>query len=325
MIMYEASDDPDRRSRRRVVLAGAASLAVTAATQMIERRPAAAADDVPAPQPVPEQAPAKEAIAELPGTRLFYWDTGGSGPPLVLLHPATGSALMWVYQQPVFAAAGYRVIGYSRRGYFNSAPAERANPGIASQDLHRLAEFLGLGRFHLVASAAGGSVASDYAFSHSERLLSLTVSSNQFGVASGDIFAAGARIRPRFWDDMAVEYRELGPSYRAINPDGFARWVELERKSGSTYAVRQPLANRIDDARLRELKVPTLIIAGAADLATPPSIARMIAARIPGSELAVASEAGHSVYWEEPEFFNRAILDFIGRHRGSPPRLRGGG
>jgi pimeloyl-ACP methyl ester carboxylesterase len=165
-----------------------------------------------------------------------------------------------------------------------------------------------------VASAAGGSIASDYAFSHGDRLMSLTVSSNQFGLAEGEIAAAGARIRPRIWDEMPVEYRELGPSYRAVNPEGYKLWVELERKSGFDAAVRQRLANRITEAMLGGLKVPTLVISGAADLATPPSIARMLAARIPGSELVVAAESGHSVYWEAPEVFNRAVLEFVGKH-----------
>src|SRR5688572_14304892 len=67
------------------------------------------------PIPIPAQAPAKDGMAQIPDTRLWYWDTGGQGVPIVLLHPATGSALIWGYQQPVFANAGYRVIAYSRR------------------------------------------------------------------------------------------------------------------------------------------------------------------------------------------------------------------
>ena len=43
--------------------------------------------------PLPAPAPAKEALATLPDTRLWYWDTGGDGAPVVLVHPATGSAL----------------------------------------------------------------------------------------------------------------------------------------------------------------------------------------------------------------------------------------
>jgi len=313
---------PDRdqasfRINRRTVLGGAAALAFCAGTAGLGRIAAAQAlADPLAPVPMPPQAPAKEAMAQLGDARLWFWDTGGSGEPIVLLHPASGSGLIWGYQQPVFVNAGYRVISYSRRGYFGSAPVDRAKPGIASEDLHQLVEFLGLGKFHVVASAAGGSIASDYAFSHPDRLLSLTVSSNQFGVVDGDIFAAGSRIRPKIWEEIPVEIREVGPSYRARNPEGYAQWIELERKSGLKDAFRQPLKNRITEAMLATLKVPTLVICGAADLATPPSIARMIAAKIPNAELVVAPEAGHSVYWEEPELFNRAVLTFVSRRRG---------
>src|SRR5262245_15721671 len=68
------------------------------------------------PIPIPAQVSAKDGVAQLPDSRLWYWDTGGQGVPIVLLHPATGSALIWGYQQPVLAKAGYRVIAFSRRG-----------------------------------------------------------------------------------------------------------------------------------------------------------------------------------------------------------------
>ena len=264
--------------------------------------------------PIPAQAPAKEGVAQLPDTRLWYWDTGGAGQPIVLLHPATGSGLIWGYQQPAFAKAGYRVIGYSRRGYINSAPGDISKPGIGSVDLHDLVELLGVQKFHLVASAAGGSIASDYAFTHPERLYSLTMSSNSFGVRDGEIARAAAFIRPKGWDDMPAEFRELGPSYRAANPEGVKQWMELEHKALIGTIVRQALKNEITQARLRTLKVPTLLISGAADMSTSPAMARMIAAEIPDSEIAYMPEAGHSSYWEQPELFNRAVLDFISKH-----------
>jgi pimeloyl-ACP methyl ester carboxylesterase len=298
---------------RRTLARGAAAVALCAFGQAGSAAAQALADPL-APVPVPPQAPATEGMAQLADTKLWFWDTGGSGEPIVLLHPASGSALIWGYQQPAFARAGYRVISYSRRGYHGSAQVDRTKPGVASEDLHQLAEFLGLGKFHLVGSAQGGSIASDYAFSHPERLLSLTVSSNQFGVVDGDIVAAGSRIRPQIWEQIPVEIREVGPSYRARNPEGFRQWVDLERKSGLIDSFRQPLRNRITEAMLSTLAVPTLVICGAADLATPPSVARIIAAKIPHAELVVAPEAGHSVYWEEPEVFNRAVLAFIAKH-----------
>jgi pimeloyl-ACP methyl ester carboxylesterase len=301
-------------SRRGLLVSGAALGAGIAVGGAGEAAAEASQADPMAQIAIPTQVSVKEAMAELAETRLWYWDTGGDGTPIVLMHPASGSALIWGYQQPAFAKAGHRVIAYSRRGYYKSEPYNKEKPGIGSEDLHLLAQSLGLDKFHLVASAAGGSIASDYAFSHQDRLLSLTVSSNSFGVRDGEIAKAAALIRPKDWDAMPVDFRELGPSYRAANPEGAKRWLALEHQALTGSEYRQPLANEIKQERLKELKVPTLVICGAADLATPPSIARMIAAEIPGSELVVAPESGHSVYWEEPNVFNRAVLDFTARH-----------
>ena len=59
-----------------------------------ESLPSNNVDDPMIPVLIPAQVPAKEGTADLPGTRLGYWDTGGTGEPIVLLHPASGSALI---------------------------------------------------------------------------------------------------------------------------------------------------------------------------------------------------------------------------------------
>jgi pimeloyl-ACP methyl ester carboxylesterase len=265
------------------------------------------------PVPIPIQVPAKEEMAELPGTHLGYWDTGGAGEPIVLLHPASGSALVWLYQQPVFAQAGYRVVAYSRRNYYNSDLAPADNPGTGSEDLQNFIDFLRLEKFHLVSSAAGGSVAADYALSHPERLLSLTVSSNNLAAASGYIAEAAAKIRLKEWDDLPRWFRELGPSYRGANPAGVAKWLELNLISETGKGARQKLVNVVTPDKLETLKVGTLLMTGAADMFTPPSITRMIARHLPDNEVVIVPECGHSPYWEQPEFFNRTVLEFIGR------------
>ena len=270
-------------------------------------------DDPMIPVPIPEQVSAKEGMAELPGTRLGYWDTGGAGEAIVLLHPASGSALIWLYQQPVFAKAGYRVIAYSRRNYYNSDLAPADNPGTASGDLQNMIEFLRLEKFHLVSSAAGGSVAADYALSHPERLLSLTVSSNNLAAANGYIAEAAAKIRTKEWDDLPRWFRELGPPYRAANPAGVQKWIELNHKSETGKGARQKLVNVVTPEKLETLRVRTLLMTGAADMFTSPSIMRMIARHVPDNEVVIAPECGHSIYWEHPEFFNRTVLGFLGR------------
>jgi pimeloyl-ACP methyl ester carboxylesterase len=272
------------------------------------------ARDPMVPVRIPDQVPAREGKAELPGTRLWYWDTGGTGTPVVFLHPASGSALIWLYQQPVFAEAGYRVIAYSRRNYYESDLAPPDNPGIASVDLQNLIEFLKLEKFHAVSSAAGGSVATDYAFSHPERLLSLTVSSNNLAAANGYIAETAARIRPKIWAELPRWFWELGPSYRAANPEGVEKWIELNHKSELGRGARQKLAHVVTPRKLETLRVPALLMTGAADLATPPSVMRMIAKHVPDNEFVIVAECGHSPYWEQPEFFNRTVLDFLRRN-----------
>jgi pimeloyl-ACP methyl ester carboxylesterase len=306
--------EPAPRSSRRLMLKGTALLAFGAAAQASDERMALAAVDPLAPRPVPVQVSAKEGMAELSGTRLFYWDTGGGGPAVVLLHPATGSALMWVYQQPAFANAGYRVIGYSRRGYYKSDPALADKPGVAADDLHNLVAYLGIEKFHAVSSAAGGSIAADYALSHADRLMSLVITSNSAGVSTGDIARLSASLQPSGFDRMPPEFRELGPSYRAANPEGVRQWLELEQKALGSVLVRQRLGNAISAEKLNSLKIPTLLMTGDADLYTPPSLLRMVAAQIPNSEVVIVPETGHAIYWERPDIFNQVVLDFIGKH-----------
>jgi pimeloyl-ACP methyl ester carboxylesterase len=257
----------------------------------------------------------KSGVAALPGgAKLFYWDTGGDGPAVIFSHPATGSALMWPYQQPVLAAAGYRVIGYSRRSHHGSAPLEKGNAGSASVDLHELTEFLGVRKFHAVASAAGGAVVVDYALSHPDRLFSLALTSSVGGVRDADYLALSESLRPKGFDDMPADFREVGPSYRAANPHGVKEWLALEHQSLTGPRVGQTPVNHITWKSLETLRTPTLLMTGDADLWLPPSILRLFAARIPNSEMVIVPEAGHALYWEAPTMFNETLLAFIGRH-----------
>jgi pimeloyl-ACP methyl ester carboxylesterase len=78
----------------------------------------------------------------------------------------------------------------------------------------------------------------------------------------------------------------------------------------------QPLKpeNAVTWARLDALKLPTLLLTGDADLWTPPAVLRMFARHMPRAETAIIAETGHSSYWENPEQFNRVVLDFLKRH-----------
>ena len=69
---------------------------------------------------------------DLPGVHLWYNDTGGTGTPVVFMHAASGTCESWVYQIPVFTAAGYRCIAYDRRNWGRSRPDLTGEGGTLS-------------------------------------------------------------------------------------------------------------------------------------------------------------------------------------------------
>lgn len=285
---------------RRTIITRTALLGATAATAW----PATA---------TASPAPVTEGLIDVGGANLWYWDTGGRGPAIVLAHASSGSGLNWPYQQPVFARAGFRVIGYSRRGFYGSSPVAAANPGNAVEDLRILADTLGLGRFHLLGIAAGGITVLDFALSYPDRLRSLTVACSVFaGVQEPDLTATVEGLRPSGFDSLPVEFRELSPGYRATNPDGVAAWLALSAKArvaGSTG--RQDIVNQASWRDLAALRVRTLLITGDADLYMPPQLLRTIAGHFARGQVRVIAEAGHAACWEQPSRFNQTVLNFL--------------
>jgi pimeloyl-ACP methyl ester carboxylesterase len=267
-------------------------------------------------QAVAPSRPVTDGMADVRGARLHYLDTGGTGPAVFLLHAGTGSSQFWEHQLPAFSQAGYRVIAYDRRGYGRTVVPAGAPAATAADDLDGLRQHLKIDRFHLVGTAAGGIVATDYALSFPDRLRSLVIANSLVGVQDASYLEMGRRLRPEPFGKMPPDFRELGPSYRAANPEGTKRWLALEQESRAPGAppTLQPSKNKVTFAMLESLKVPTLLITGEADLYTPPPALRQFAERIRGSEVLILHEVGHSAFWEQPENFNRAVIEFIRRH-----------
>jgi pimeloyl-ACP methyl ester carboxylesterase len=264
---------------------------------------------------VPAQVPVREGMLDVPGSRLYYWDTGGSGHPVILLHAGTQSAAGWPYQQPVLAHCGYRVIAYSRRGYYRSDPGDPDDPGVGAEDLHRLVEHLALAKVDLVGAAQGAFFAVDYVLTHPERVRSLAIVSSYLGIGEPDYQTVNARLRPEFFARLPHDFQELSPSYRAGNPEGLAAWHALEQQAltGKRVTPRRP--QPLTWARLESIKHPTLLLTGDSDLYVPPSLLRMQALHMPHAEVHVVAEAGHSPYWEQPVVFNRILLAFLARQK----------
>jgi pimeloyl-ACP methyl ester carboxylesterase len=175
-------------------------------------------------------------------------------------------------------------------------------------------KYLKIDRFHLLGTAGGGFIALDYALSFPQELRSLIIANSIGGVQDENYLETGRRLRPPQFDALPPELREVGPSYRAANPDGTRRWIELEHMSRQSGAPAQPLRNQMTFASLENIKVPALFITGGADMYAPPPLVKLFTARIRNSEMKIIPEAGHSSYWEQPEVFNEAVLKFIRKH-----------
>lgn len=285
-------------------VAGVAALATTAA---------ATPAPVWVPAEMPRQAPATEGMVDVPGAKLWYWDTGGSGPAVVFMHAGTQSAAGWGYQQPVFAAAGFRAIGYSRRGYFRSEAGNPAEPGFASEDLNHLLDHLKIDKVHLVALAHGGFFTLDFALEYPQKVRSLTIASSYMGIEDSekDYAQANARLRPKQFAALPSEFKELHPSYRAGNPAGLEAWLKLEHAAIPGVRITPKRLHPLTWARLESIKHPTLLMTGDGDLYTPPALLRMQASHMPHAEVAIVTEAGHCANWEQPAVFNQTVLAFL--------------
>ena len=191
-------------------------------------------------------------------------------------------------------------------------------PGIAADDLLGLLDHLGLDRAHLIGTAGGAPVVLDFALSHPQRVRSLVIGEQpRPGAGCGGRGNGAPNSTAPTGDDASRNSASWAPSYRAANAAGTERWKELEKTSrppgplDARAAATPPLDVLL---WLETIQAPTLVVIGGADLFAPPPLMRLFAARIKGAETFVAPDSGHSTYWEQPEDFNRVVLNFLGKH-----------
>lgn len=258
----------------------------------------------------------REGHVDVPGARLFFADSGGAGVPVVFLHPGTGSMRIWEHQVPAIVQAGYRFIAYDRRGYGRTTVEPGGPVSTGPDDLDALVAALGIDRFHLVGSAAGGMVALDYAASFPRRLRSLTIANSLGGGDDPEYRAMLRRLLPPQFNPLPPDFKELSPSYRAANPEGTTRWLDLEHLSRAPgpRPPAQPTRSQMTAERLRTLGVAAQFLTGEADLYSPPPLMKLFADKVPGARLVTFREAGHSAYWEVPDAFNRTVIEFLRSH-----------
>ncbi|NUR60105.1 MAG: 3-oxoadipate enol-lactonase [Catenulispora sp.] len=240
---------------------------------------------------------------------------GPPDAPALLLGPSLGTSLAVWNGQAAALARDHRVIRWDLPGHGDSSAAlvgDRATVADLAALVLALADDLGVERFAYAGISIGGAVGAELAVRHPDRVASLALicSSAHFG-------------EPQAWLDRAATVRRVGTEFLAASAasrwftpgfrgDAMAALIADQRAADPTAyaACCEALAEYDLRGELSEIGVPTLVIAGREDAATPPSHARELADGIAGAGLAEIPGAGHLAPVEKP----RAVLDALRGH-----------
>jgi pimeloyl-ACP methyl ester carboxylesterase len=261
-----------------------------------------------------------DAIAEVDGGALYY-ETTGTGEPLVLLHAGIADSRMWDPQVAHFAER-YRVVRYDLRGFGRS----RMEPGPFAHhdDLAALLRQLGVERATLVGSSFGGRVAIDCALAHPELVRALILVAPALGgyamsaeldrfdaeieeaFLAGD-FARAAEIDLLVWVDGPRRAPEQVDAAFRERAGELARHVyEAAVDGGQPRRLDPPAAER-----LAELRVPVLVIVGELDQPDMLAIATRIEQQAPDARKRLMADVAHLPSLEQPEAYNRIVDAFL--------------
>jgi pimeloyl-ACP methyl ester carboxylesterase len=264
-------------------------------------------------------------IANVNGVRLHYIEAG-EGRPLVFVHEFAGDAESWQPQIRFFSRR-YRTIAFNARGYPPSDVPD--NPEAYSQqqavdDIKGLLDHLRIDKAHVCGLSMGGYATLHFGLSYPERALSLVVAGAGYGSDDPEGHKRDSEVVVRRFETEGMEktgdYYAHGPSrvqFLEKDPIGWQEFRDrLVAGSAKGHALtmrgvqmKRPTIYSLE-ARMTLLEVPTLIVTGDEDEpCLDPSI--FMKRKIPTSGLVVLPKAGHAVNLEEPDAFNRAVLDFL--------------
>jgi len=251
--------------------------------------------------------------------RVFYEEMG-SGPAIILGHSFLCSGEMWEKQVPVLAES-WRVINIDYRGHGQSSTVE-GSFGVSDlvDDTTAILDEVGIEQAVWAGLSMGGFAALRAALTVPERVRAIVVA---------DASGAAESLYPK------LKYRTLGlgarlvgmrPFVPLVTPIMFGHTTLKENRdlvddwtptflSLDLSSVLQFLEAIVTRAslldRLPEIDVPALIMVGEEDRAQPVFRALEMVEGIPGARLEVIPHAGHLSALEQPEAFNRALLDFL--------------
>ena len=200
--------------------------------------------------------------ADVNGINLYY-ETHGSGRPLILLHGGLGSGEMFGPSLPALAAK-HQVIAVDLQGHGRTADIDRPiDTRLMADDIAALIDHVGLDKPDVVGYSLGGGVAFWTAVKYPEKIRRLvSVSANMRRDAIyPEMLAQQGQVGPE-----AAEFMKETPMYQlyqrvAPRPEDFPR---LLGKIGESMAKDFDFSDEV-----RNLKVPTLIACGDSDMAPP--------------------------------------------------------
>ena len=261
------------------------------------------------------------------GVRL-YWEETGSGTPVLLVHEFAGDHRSW---EPQVRELGrrHRCVWYAARGYPPSdvpAEIERYSQERAVADAIAVLDHLGIERAHVVGLSMGGFCTLHLGLRHPDRARSLVVAGCGYGAQPElrESWTAESEANARAFETegsaataeryMAVPARL---TFRRKDPRGWeesTRWLGEHSAVGSALTLRGVQMRRPSlydlTGELASLRVPTLLVSGDEDeRCLEPNL--MLRRTIPAAAMAVLPRTGHACNLEEPELFNRLVLDFL--------------
>ena len=258
----------------------------------------------------------------------LYVEEAGQGTPLIFVHEFAGDCWSWQPQVRFFSRR-YRTIVFNARGYPPSdvpEGAEAYSQDRAAEDIRGVLDALKIPKAHVCGLSMGGYATLHFGLKHPDRALSLVVAGAGYGSASGErekFLRDSEAVVKRFEDDgmaKTADFYAKGPTRVQLMDKDPHSWREFHRQLAEGSARGHALTQRgvqlrrpsIMDLgeRMEKLEVPTLIMTGDEDdPCLEPAI--FMKRKIPTSGLVVLPKSGHAINLEEPEAFNRAVLDFL--------------
>ncbi|UCF32950.1 MAG: alpha/beta fold hydrolase [Phycisphaerales bacterium] len=273
----------------------------------------AAGGDEPTAAGTDRTGPVTSGYVDIEGGKLFY-ESAGAGPVIVLIHDGLMHREVWENQFPALADQ-YRLIRYDRQGYGKSETPKQ--PYSDADDLLTLFRTLNVERATLMGGSSGGGLAVEFTLEHPEMVDALVlVGAVVEGLGTSAHFMKRAYANFKGTPEETMELW-INDRYQIApqNESARKRMGELLRANPqnldlSKHRLRQrPPYYSLE--RLSEIRVPTLIVVGEADTPDVHAHAGAIESGILGAYREVVAGAGHLVYLEQPQEFNRLVGEFL--------------